>query len=342
MDLCFNSLSALPDDFSKLTALHTLNLANNKLSALPDDFSKLTALHTLDLRFNSLHPDIAAALNSASPPIVLLFEKEMLVTETPSPPTASPDPASVGTVHSPPDASNNILVNMPRASAPIFLSLGNTSPVFPLTDKQYAEYVLLRRGFAIFERDPLDKELKGRLKDSLGAEWIDQVRNKFPQGMRPFIDEAPVWSTYVKLTVINWLISSAALGLDDAQRRDLAAEVDITTILRKEHAHGMGLSPVKVVDALRALEKIESAFVKRAADSMSPFNEVLKEAIATVNFGNGTRAITADEGQALAFARALQLWEECVKKTFRTKCREVTRQNSSTSWSQETRYELIF
>ena len=84
--------------------------------------------------------------------------------------------------------------------------------------------MLLRRGFAIFERDPLDVELKRRLKTSLkttadGKDWLEQVRRGFGNTMKPFINEGPLWCTYTKTRVISGQISAAALGLTDAQQR---------------------------------------------------------------------------------------------------------------------------
>ena len=64
--------------------------------------------------------------------------------------------------------------------------------------------MLLRRGFAIFERDPLDAELKLRLKTSLkttadGKDWLEQVRRGFGNTMKPFINEGPLWSPTPRL-----------------------------------------------------------------------------------------------------------------------------------------------
>ena len=105
--------------------------------------------------------------------------------------------------------------------------------------------------------------------------------------------------------------------------------------------------------ALRALEKTENAIIKRAADAESPFAEVLEEAIKTVDDGDGTRAISADEGQALALARALQLWEECVKKNLPdemsrldtadliTKLKKTRAGRRTTGWNATPKYDMI-
>lgn len=53
LNLSFNNLTRLPDNFGVLTYLETLILSNNRLSKLPRSFDGLSSLRTLDLSANS-------------------------------------------------------------------------------------------------------------------------------------------------------------------------------------------------------------------------------------------------------------------------------------------------
>ncbi len=75
------------------------------------------------------------------------------------------------------------------------------------------------------------------------------------------------------------------------------------------------MDPHNVVACLRALDNVMKKFLKTPPIDLSPFDGLLDEATKMAfSTGNGTRAVTPDEAQALVLARALQLWVECVRE----------------------------
>lgn len=70
INLSNNQLRELSDAIASLAQLQTLNLSNNQLTELPETIASLTQLQLLNLHNNPLNPDLAAAYQQGTTPVL--------------------------------------------------------------------------------------------------------------------------------------------------------------------------------------------------------------------------------------------------------------------------------